>query len=61
MVVRAADVRKQLRELLGKVVLPGLGPSALQPFLPLLMAHTCSAMTHLSQDVRWGSRRVPRA
>ena len=52
MAALGADVRKQLTELLGKVVLPGLGPSALQPFLPLLMAHTCSAMTHLSQDVR---------
>lgn len=47
-----ASVRAALRDLLGNVVLPGLGPAALAPFLPLIMAHITSAMTHLADAVR---------
>ena len=47
-----AGVRTALRELLRDVVLPGLGPGGLAPFLPLLMAHITSAMTHLAAAVR---------
>ena len=48
-----AEVRTALVELLRDAVLPGLGAAALQPFLPLLMAHVCAAMTALAPDVRW--------
>lgn len=48
------EVRTGLMALLGEVVLPGLGPAALAPFLPLLMAHVSSAMTHLADGVRQG-------
>ena len=47
-----ASVRTSLRDLLKSVVLPGLGPAALAPFLPLIMAHITSAMTHLAEAVR---------
>jgi pre-rRNA-processing protein IPI1 len=34
-------VRVELRTLLDSRVLPLLGPLALRPFMPLLMAHVC--------------------
>lgn len=46
------SVRAALRDLLKSVVLPGLGAAALAPFLPLIMAHITSAMTHLAEAVR---------
>ncbi|GAB4823624.1 hypothetical protein N2152v2_010670 [Parachlorella kessleri] len=46
------SVRSALREALAAPVLPTLGPAALGPFVPLLMAHVCSAMTHLAEPVR---------
>ena len=53
---RVADtdsgVRAALRDLLRGTLLPALGPRALAPFVPLLMAHTCAAMTHLAEPVR---------
>ena len=48
----SAEVRAALEDLLRGAMLPGLGAAALQPFLPLLMAHVCAAMTHLALDVR---------
>ncbi len=45
-------VRAAVRDLLREVVLPGLGAAGLAPFLPLLMAHITSAMTHLAAAVR---------
>ena len=48
-----AAVRAALRDLWRDVVLPGLGPAGLAPFLPLVMAHVTSAMTHLSAAVRY--------
>ncbi len=33
-------------------VLPLLAPAEVAPFVPLLMAHACAAMTHLSGAVR---------
>ena len=47
-----ADVRSGLLALLRDVVLPALGPAALAPFLPLLVAHVSAAMTHLADAVR---------
>ena len=52
-----AAVRAALRELWRDVVLPGLGPAGLAPFLPLVMAHVTSAMTHLSAPVRYAHSR----
>ena len=46
------EVRAALRDLLRDVMLPGLGAGGLAPFLPLLMAHITSAMTHLAAPVR---------
>lgn len=55
---RVADgdkaVRGALRDLLGSTLLPAMGPAALAPFVPLLMAHVCAAMTHLAEPIRWG-------
>jgi pre-rRNA-processing protein IPI1 len=48
-----SGVRSALRDLLRDVVLPCLGPAALAPFTPLIMAHTTSAMTHLADAVRY--------
>ncbi len=45
-------VRAALRALLRSTVLPGLGEGQLAPFLPVVMAHLASAMTHLAPDVR---------
>ncbi len=47
-----AGARTALRDLLKDVVLPGLGAGGLAPFLPLLLAHITSAMTHLTAAVR---------
>lgn len=47
-----AGARAALRDLLKDVVLPRLGAGGLAPFLPLLMAHITSAMTHLTAAVR---------
>ena len=49
------EVREALLALLGDGVLPALGPAALAPFLPLLMAHISAAMTHLNDTIRWGA------
>lgn len=53
---RVADgdggVRAALRALLGGTLLPALGPAALAPFVPLLMAHVCAAMTHPAEPIR---------
>ncbi|KAK9808862.1 hypothetical protein WJX72_005380 [[Myrmecia] bisecta] len=45
-------VREALRGLLAGAVLPLLAGGAIVPFLPLLVAHVSSAMTHLANDVR---------
>ena len=45
-------VRAALHEMCSHVILPLLGPEALAPFLPLLMAHISGALTHLVLDVR---------
>ncbi|CAD7697967.1 unnamed protein product [Ostreobium quekettii] len=50
-------VRTTLLRLMSKWVLPLLGVHAFRPFLPLLMAHICSAMTHLEAGVRNDSLR----
>ncbi|EFJ52309.1 hypothetical protein VOLCADRAFT_86599 [Volvox carteri f. nagariensis] len=47
-----SSVRSALRELLHGSVLPLLGQDALRPFMPVVMAHICGAMTHLSLDIR---------
>ena len=47
-----ASVRTALLALLRKTVLPALGPNALAPFLPILMAHASAALTNLSPEVR---------
>ncbi|GLI64097.1 hypothetical protein VaNZ11_007270 [Volvox africanus] len=47
-----SSVRSTLRDLLNNSVLPVLGSDVLRPFMPVLMAHVCGAMTHLSLDVR---------
>ena len=47
-----APVRDALHALLAAHVLAGLGPAAVAPFAPLLMAHVCGAMTSLAPDVR---------
>ena len=53
-----AGARAALRDLLKDVVLPRLGAGGLAPFLPLLMAHITSAMTHLTAAVRWALRSL---
>ena len=45
-------VRAALREALADAVLPAIGAEALAPFVPLLMAHVGSAMTHLADPIR---------
>ena len=45
-------VRSQLNSLLAVNILPELGEGALEPFLPLLMAFVCSALTQLNSDIR---------
>ncbi|GIL45606.1 hypothetical protein Vafri_2810, partial [Volvox africanus] len=47
-----SSVRSALRDLLNNSVLPILGSDVLRPFMPVVMAHVCGAMTHLSLDVR---------
>ncbi|PRW33261.1 Testis-expressed sequence 10 [Chlorella sorokiniana] len=47
-----AAVRTALRELLSSTLFPALGPASLAPFVPLLMAHICAAMTHLAEPIR---------
>lgn len=37
---------------LRSALFPAIGERAIQPFVAFLMAHVCSAMTHLSADVR---------
>ncbi|KAJ1833026.1 rRNA processing protein [Coemansia sp. RSA 2711] len=46
-----AGVRRQLLRLY-TVVLPELEPRELAPFVPLAVAFTCSAMTHISEGIR---------
>lgn len=46
------EVREQLSRLLDSQVLPGLGPSGLTPFLPILLVHVSSALTHLGPHIR---------
>ncbi len=52
----ASDSSVQCRDaycsLLRSALFPALGERALQPFLPYLMGHICSAMTHLSHGIR---------
>jgi pre-rRNA-processing protein IPI1 len=45
-------VRGALQSLLRAAVLPGLGAGQVAPFMPLLMAHVGSALTHLEPAVR---------
>lgn len=47
-----ASVRTALQGLLRDTVVPVLDGAVLQPFMPVIMAHVCAAMTHLSLDVR---------
>ncbi|KAG0294807.1 hypothetical protein BGZ98_001617 [Dissophora globulifera] len=44
-------VRKALQTFLGEFV-PMLHPRDIHPFLPLLVVYTCSAMTHILEDIR---------
>ncbi|KAF9116399.1 hypothetical protein BGX27_002758 [Mortierella sp. AM989] len=44
-------VRKALQSFLGEFI-PTLHPRDVQPFLPLLIVYTCSAMTHILDDIR---------
>eukprot|EP00775_Hariotina_reticulata_P010124 gene10124-10282_t len=46
------QVRTALVPLLRTAALPAVGPTALQPFLPMFLAHLSAALTHLSADVR---------
>lgn len=48
-----AAVRDAARGLLAATLLPALGGAALAPYVPLLMAHVCAAMTHLAEPIRW--------
>jgi len=45
-------VRKELRTMLREVLLPALEAATLAPFIPLIMAHVCSAMTHVILEIR---------
>lgn len=53
---RAGDSDSSCREayctFLKTALFPALGEHALQPFLPLMMGHICSAMTHLNHAIR---------
>lgn len=51
-------MRAALLTTLRTAVLPALGPSALSPFMPLLMAHVSAALTNLSADVRFDALAV---
>ncbi|KAK3828198.1 MAG: hypothetical protein J3Q66DRAFT_322062 [Benniella sp.] len=44
-------VRKALQSFLGEFI-PTLHPRDVHPFLPLLVVYTCSAMTHILEDIR---------
>lgn len=44
-------VRKGLQTFLGEFI-PMLHPRDVHPFLPLLVVYTCSAMTHILEDIR---------
>ena len=46
------EVRGALPPLLRGALLPALPPPQLAPFVPLLVLHSCSAMTHLDESVR---------
>ncbi|KAI9310839.1 Rix1 complex component, partial [Dichotomocladium elegans] len=45
------DVRKTLLHFCEEVV-PSLNKADLQPFMPLLVMYTCSAMSHIYEDIR---------
>lgn len=45
-------VRKELKNLLQDKLLPIVTPLMLGPFVPLIMAHVCSAMTHCTTAIR---------
>ena len=45
-------VREALKALFQSCLVSTFGGSLLTPFLPLLMAHICSAMTHLQPNIR---------
>lgn len=53
---RAGDSESACREayctFLKTALFPALGEHALQPFMPLMMGHICSAMTHLNHAIR---------
>eukprot|EP00890_Picochlorum_soloecismus_P003035 jgi/Picsp_1/3732/NSC_06568-R1_protein len=53
---RATDPDKACRNaycaFLSNAFFPALGKTALRPFIPLLMGHICSSMTHLSHQIR---------
>ncbi|KAF9428067.1 hypothetical protein BGZ94_003469 [Podila epigama] len=49
--VMSSVVRKALQTFLGEFV-PMLHPRDIHPFLPLLIVYTCSAMTHILEDIR---------
>jgi pre-rRNA-processing protein IPI1 len=53
-----ASVRTALLATLRSAVLPALGPAALSPFMPLVMAHVSAALTNLSADVRYDALSV---
>jgi hypothetical protein len=44
-------VRKALQNFLGEFI-PMLHARDIHPFLPLLIVYTCSAMTHILDDIR---------
>lgn len=53
---RATDPDKACRNaycaFLRNAFFPAVGKTALRPFIPLLMGHICSSMTHLSHQIR---------
>ncbi|KAI8602895.1 hypothetical protein EDD21DRAFT_57852 [Dissophora ornata] len=51
MIDDSSIVRKALQTFLAEFV-PMLDPRDIHPFLPLLIVYTCSAMTHILEDIR---------
>ena len=46
-------VREALKTLFHETLLSDFGSKLLAPFISLLMAHVCSAMTHLQANIRY--------
>ena len=50
-----AGVRKQSMDLFRQRIFSGLAENALQPFLPVIMAHVHSGLTQMAADLRCGT------